>query len=438
MQCLNVKMLILPLLLIFSFLTPVGTLSAEENSVENSVVYLAQIEGEIKAGTHQYLKRAIKAAEKEANYLIIKLDTPGGLVKPTKDIVDLILATPVKTIVFVHKEGGWAYSAGTFILLAADYAISHPGASIGAAEPRAIIGGKAEADPKIVEGMATWLKSLAEKNQRNSEVAEKFVRENLTLTGKEAKELGVIDETAKNLEEIFLKLEIYEPKIKEIFPSPIEKFFDILSHPYLISLFLTLGGLGLIFAFRTGEFELSGILGLIFLLIGLWGMGIIQFSILGIFLILVGISLLIVEIFQPGLGVFGALGIISLVLGVFTLEAEPFFYPKIFEATTMIVLGALITICILFVIIGRWVAKDIKEKPKTGSEALIGEIVEVLKTLEPLGQVEVKGEIWQAKSLDGRTIPKGTKVEIIKVEGNTLIVKILNPKSEALNPVRNF
>lgn len=395
-----------------------------EAEISGQNIFLSEIDGEIKVGTFQYLKRVVREAEKEkAKYLIIKLDTPGGLLQSTKDIVDLILATPVKTIVFVHKEGGWAYSAGTFILLAADYAIVHPEASIGASEPRAMIGGQIEVDQKIVEGMASWIRSLAERNQRNPEIAEKFVRENLTLTGKEAKELGVIDDTARTLEELFSKLEISEPKIKKVFPTLIERFFDFLSHPYLISLFLTLGGLGLIFAFKTGEFGLSGILGVLFLLLGLWGMGIIQFSVLGILLILLGLFLLIMEVFQPGFGIFGSLGIISLLFGIFTFSAEPFFSPRIFEAMTMVILGAVISIAILFVIIGRRVVKSLKEKPKTGPEALIGLKAKVIKELSPLGQVEIRGEIWQAESLEGSTISKGVKVEVIKIEGNTLYVK---------------
>ena len=128
-------------------------------------------------------------------------------------------------------------------------------------------------------------------------------------------------------------------------------------------------------------------------------------------------------IVHPGFGIFGTFGIISLILGIFTFEAEPFFSPKIFEAMTMVVFGAVIAICILFIIIGRGVIKSLREKPKAGSEALIGEIALVIKTLDPAGQVEVKGEIWPARSLDGKTILKGTKVEIVKVEGNTLYVK---------------
>jgi len=385
------------------------------------LVYLAEVEGEIKVGTYQYLKRVIREAEEAGvEYLIVKLDTPGGLLGATRDIVDLLLASPVKTVVFVHKEGGWAYSAGTFILLAADYAIVHPIASIGAAEPRI---GIAETDPKLVEGMASWMRSLAEGKQRNSEVAEKFVRENLTLTGREAEELGVIEGTARDLEELFLTLNILEPEVKKISPTPLERFFNILSNPFLISLFFALGPLGLIFAFRTGEFELSGILGLLFLLIALWGLGVIQFSTLGILLTLGGIFLLILEVSQPGFGIFGALGIVFFLFGIFTFEAEPLFSPRIFDAMTLVVLGAALCLAVFFVIVGRGVAKSLREKPKTGPEALIGKTGEVIKELSPFGQVKVDQEIWSAKSLNEEIIPKDSKVEVIKIEGNTLLVQ---------------
>ena len=418
----KINFIILFFLVIFNFFFLSQKILSQ---TENQTVFLAKVEGEIKVGTYQYLKRTIKISEKErADYLIIKLDTPGGLLKATKDIVDLILATKIKTIIFVFKEGGWAYSAGTFILLAGDYAIVHPQASIGSAQPREMRISEKKIDPKIIEGVASWMRSLAERNQRNSKIAEKFVRENLTLTGKEAKEAKIVDETAKNLNELFLKLNITEPKIKEIFPTPIERFFDLLSHPYLISLFLTLGSLSLIFAIKSGEFELAGILGILFLLIGLWGIGIIEFSHFGILLILLGVFLLTLEVFEPGFGFFGLFGTISLILGIFTFEAEPFFSPRIFGAISMFVFGTIFTFAILFVIITKGVVKSLKEKPKAGPEALIGQRALVLKTLDPLGQVKIKGEIWRAKSFNGKVIRKNSKVKIIKVEGNTLYVKL--------------
>ena len=387
------------------------------------LVFLAEVEDEIKAGTLQYLKRAVREAKKsQADYLVLKLDTPGGLLKSTKDIVDLLLKTEIKTVVFVHKEGGWAYSAGTFILLAADFAVVHPEASIGACQPQEMFG-QEEAGEKVIEGTVSWIKSLAEIQKRNPEIAEKFVRENLTLTGQEAKEIGIIDETAKDLDELFLKLEISGPEIREIQMTPIERFFDFLSHPYLMSLFLTLGGLGLIFAFRTGEFGLTGLLGLILLLIGLCGLGVITFNFLGIIFLLLGIFLLLMEVFEPGFGVFGILGIISLLFGIFTLEGEPFLSPQIFEAVTMIVFGAIVGIGILFIVISRGVVKTFRTKPKTGPEALIGLEAEVIKELNPIGQVKLREEIWQAESLSGEIIPEKSKVKIVKIEGNTLFVE---------------
>jgi len=394
------------------------------NVYSNSQVIVAKVENEIKAGVIQYLQRVINIAEEErVDYLVIKLDTPGGLLKATEDIVDLILATEITTIVFVHKEGGWAYSAGTFILMAADYAIVHPRASIGAARP-VILSPEGGAIEKMVGAMASWIKSLAETHERNATVAEKFVREDLALTGALAKEKKVIDKTAEDLNNLFLQLNIKEPNVKTIELTFIENFFNFLSHPHLISLFLTIGGLAIIMAIRSGEFEITGIFGVIFLLIGFWGMGIIAFSILGIGLLLLGLVLLLIEMFgEPGFGILGIIGTIVILLGIFTFGAEPFFAPEIFDAVTMIVIGAALSLCIFFVIIGRGMARIIKSKPKTGSESLIGLETEVVKELNPRGYVKINQELWSAKNIDEKLIPKGVKVKIIKVEGNTVFVE---------------
>ncbi len=435
----KISFLILFFSVIFGLFLPLQKIGSEvqveaQAEVQNTkradavLVIIAEVEGEIKAGTFQYLKRIFDLAkEYKADYLVIKLDTPGGLLKATKDIVDLILDSPIKTIVFVNKGGGWAYSAGTFILLSADYAVVHPKASIGAAQPVVMGAGEAAAT-KMIEGMASWMRTLAEIHQRNPETAENFVRENLTLTGQEAKELGVIDETAENLDELFLKLNISEPRIKEIYPTLVEKIFDFLSHPHLISLFLTIGGLAIIMAIRSGEFELTGIIGAIAFLIGLWGIGVITFSFLGIGLLLLGIFLLMMELFiEPGFGIFGISGTIAIILGIFTFEAEPLLAPELFDAMTMFILGMALALCIFFVFIGKVLRKSLRAKAQTGSEALIGLSAEVVKELNPRGQVKIKGEIWTAESIDGEAILKGVNVEILKVEGNTLFV----------SPVRN-
>ncbi len=391
-------------------------------SAQNEV-YLVEIDGEIKAGTFEYLKRVNKLAEKAgADYLIIKLDTPGGLLNPTKDIVNLLLESKTKSIVFVNKQGGWAYSAGTFILLSADFAFLHPTASIGACQPQEMFS-QNDADNKVVEGMVSWIKSLARTQDRNIDIAEKFVRENLTLIGEEAKESNIVDGVVENLDQLLAKINLEQAEIIKIEATAIEKFFDLLSHPYLVSLFLILGGLGLIFAFQSGEFELSGISGLILLLIGLWGMGVITFNVLGLIFLGLGLFLIILEILEPGFGIFGFLGIASIIFGIFTLEGEPLLSPGIFDRVTMFVLGAVLAITVLFIIISQRAIKAIKKKPLTGVESLVGLEAEVIKEINPLGKVVLKNETWSAKSIDGKIIAAKTKVKIVKIEGNTLFVR---------------
>ena len=409
--------LILAVILFFSFLP------AEKLSAQTDLVFITEVDGEIKAGTLQYLKRAVKEAQAgQADYLIIKLDTLGGLLKPTQDIVDLLLQTEVKTVVFVYKDGGRAFSAGTFILFSSDYAFVNPTASIGAAQPVAMFNQSGESE-KTVSATAAWIRGLAQ--ERDPQTAEKFVRENLSLTGKEAQEAGIIDGTVNDLEELFSELGVINPRVTKVAFTPIESFFDLLSHPYLVSLFLTLGGLGLILAFRTGEFEVTGLVALIFLLMGLWGMGVITFNVLGIVFLVLGIVFLFLEILEPGFGVFGFFGIVFLVFGVFALEAEPFLQPGIFDAATMLVFGALTGIIILFVIISRGALKSFKIKPKTGTETLIGLEAEVIEKLDLVGRVKIKQETWRAESLNGKAVPEKAKVKIVKVEGNTLFVENL-------------
>lgn len=384
--------------------------------------YLAEIDGEIKAGTVQYINRAIIEAEiGKADYLVIIIDTPGGLVDSTRRIINSMIETDVKTVVFVGRSGGWAYSAGTFILMAADYAFVHPEASIGAAEPRVM--GESKGDTKMIEGMASWMENLAIRNERDADMARRFVTENLTMNGSEALSAGVINGTAVNLNELFSVMDIVDPEMIPVQQNFFEKVFDFLSHPYLVSLFLTLGTLGLIFAFRTGEFEIFGIIGLILLAIGLWGTGAINFSVLGIILLLLGVFLLAAEFFgNPGFGFLGVSGVISLLLGILNFGAEPLFAPSIFDFATLFTIGVLISLLIFIIITSRGVITTFRTKPTFGPESLLGEKGKVIETISPFGRVNVNKESWSARSEDDERIEKNSIVVVTKVVGNTLIV----------------
>ncbi len=415
----------MPFLFLFLFLLIPFNVGANQ-----SLIYEAEIDGEIKAGTVQYVSRAINLAEENnADYLIINIDTPGGLIDSTKKISEAIMESTVDVVVFAHKQSGWVYSAGAFILLSGDYAFAHPESSIGASAPVTITGDKISDNDKTLLAMASWIKNIAETTNRNSEEAQKFVTENMTVSGLEAVELNLIDGTAENIEQVLQELGASDTEIITINSTIIEEIFDILSHPYLVSLFLSLGLLGIAFAFRTGEFEISGILGIIILAIGLWGMGVINFSVMGIIFLIIGIALLLIEFFaNPGFGITGIIGLICITLGVFTFSAEPFLSPRVFDFATLLSLGILSSIFVLFVIIGNKSVKALMSLPVTGSEYLVGKIGEVVEKIDSQGGVIVEKELWSAVSKDKQVIKKGEKVKIISVKGNTLTVTSADKK----------
>ena len=404
-----------------------GEIKAEtEDLTDLPRVLVIDVEGEIRAGTVQFIKRALKEAEADAfDLVVIQLNTPGGLLKATEEITRLLLDSKIKTVVFIYKSGGWAFSAGTFILLSAEVAASHPNASIGAAQPRALgIGEASEPDEKIIEASSRWMKSLAEARGRNPEIAEKFVRENLTLSGQEAREQEIINFTAVSLDELLSKVGLKDAVLEEIKPNFLEHILSFLSISFLIPLLLGIGSIGLFFVFRTGEVEI-GIFAVIALLLGLWGMGAINLSVLGTVLLFFGIALIVLEIFVvPGFGVFGIAGTIAFLFGILTFAQEPFL-PNVFtQAAFWAVMGAALGVSVFFIIISRLSLKTLRVKAQAGPEALLGETAVVIETLNPYGKARINHEDWTAKNIsDKEIIEIGKEVEIVKIQGNTMIVK---------------
>lgn len=400
-------------------------LNTEE--VSNTVV-VATIDGEIRSGTVQFISRSIEEAKKQnADLFIILLETPGGLLGATEEISRLLLDSPIKTAVFVNNSGGWAFSAGTFILLSAEIAVSHPYASIGAAQPKSLgLGGVEESNKKIVEASSIWIESIANARDRNSEVAVKFVRENLTMSGIEAYDKNIIDLTSTSLDDLLKKLDMENAIVKEIEPNILERILFFISLSYLVPLLLGAGTLGLFFVFRTGEIEV-GIFAAAALLLGLWGMGAINLSLMGTMFLLLGIMLIVLELFiAPEFGVFGVAGTLFLLFGIITFADEPFL-PSMFDQPTFwIVVGSTIGICLFFIIVGRLSVKTLNMKAKTGSEALVGEIAVVIEDLNPYGRVKARREYWTAKSnAEEKVIKAGEKATIVRVEGNVILVEAI-------------
>jgi membrane-bound serine protease (ClpP class) len=402
-----------------------GGMSVIAHANSQTVAYQLDIRDDIKAGTALDVARAISRAEhNNAEHLIITIDTPGGLLQSTRDIVSSMSRSSVPISVYVDQPSGWAFSAGTIILMAADGAYVHPTASIGAAQPFSPEGGNEIQEEKAQEATAAWIRSLAIEKDRDADIAEKFVTENLVLAGDAALEAGVVDATPVDLTVLAGELGVSVGSIELIEPTLTGRVLNVLSDPFLVSLFLTLGSLALLLAIRSGEFEISGAIGIMLLLIGLWGIGVIEFGFLSVGLLVLGAVLIMIELFdEPGFGIFGVAGIVSIIAGTLTISEEPFFEPQLLSASGIIVIVTLLLALLLFGIISRALARSIRSKPSSGPESLRGRQAVVEEALQPAGRVIVDTESWRARLDDGRQrAKKGETVYIRSTEGNTLVV----------------
>jgi membrane-bound serine protease (ClpP class) len=386
-------------------------------------VVVVTIDSEITAGTLALIERAIAVAQdRNASHFIVELNTPGGLLQATERISRVMIDSSVTTVVFVHKESGWAFSAGTFILLSADVAASTPTASIGAAQP--VGGGGETLDDKVVNASAAWIESLAERTDRDSTFVREFVTESRTVTGAQAHEEGLVDILANDREELLSELGLIDPVVLEVSPNIVDNILGFLSLPYLVPLLLSLGVLGIFFMFRTGEIESLGVVGVLFLLLGLWGMGAIQLSALGVILVVAGVGLLIIELtISPGFGIVGTVGAISLLFGIVTFANEPFFPSYHTQTLFYLIMGVGAGIAAIMMLLGHLSVKAMLTPVKVGREAIYGQEFDVAEALDPMGAVIVGGERYPARTLDGSSVPAGERVKVVRMEGNTILVE---------------
>jgi len=387
-------------------------------------VTLLTVEQEITAGTVSLVERGLRLAQQNnSSHFILELNTPGGLLKATEEISRLLIDSPLTTVVYIHKDSGWAFSAGTYILLSADIAASNPTATIGAALP--VSGGEVALD-KTVEASAAWLESLVERRgfETDSSLVRDLVTESKTLSGQVAYELGLIDLVAIDRLTLLGYLNLPSDNIFLVEPTLVDEFLALASLPYLVPLLLSLGVLGIFLMFRTGELELFGLLGVVLLLLGLWGMGAIQLSVLGALLLGLGIILLLVELlFSPGFGFVGGIGLVSLVFGIVMFANEPLYPSYLLSVAFYVVLGICAGVGVIMMILGRLSYTAIRLPVAIGKEALITKKVSVLEAIDPIGAVEINGERYVARSLNGNSYSPGDQVIVEDLQGNTILVK---------------
>ena len=400
-------------------------------------VIVLTLNGAINPAASEYVKYGIENSVKDnAQCMVLRLNTPGGLLESTREIVSNILQSPIPIIVYVAPQGSRAASAGVFITLSANIAAMAPGTNIGAAHPVSLEGKMdSTMTEKVTNDAAAFIRSISEKRKRNVKWAEDAVRNSISITETEALKDSVIDLIANNLNDLLVKIDGKEittesgvgilhtkdAKIVYVNMTLQQKLLSLLSDPNIYYILFMLGTLGLLFELYNPGAIFPGVIGVISLILSFYSMNTLPINYSGLALIIFGIILFVLEIKIVSHGILTVGGVTSLVLGSFMLINTNATLGGIDISWELIILIAALTLGFFLFAIGYGI-KAQRLKPKTGREGIINAPGEAITDLTPKGQVHVHGEIWNAESIDGN-ISKGEKIIVSEISNLKLIIR---------------
>lgn len=406
-------------------------------------VYVAPTTGIVDSVMAGYLADTIERAERDkASAIVIQLNTPGGSLEATNEIVGALLEARVPTIVWVAPSGGRAASAGTFITLAANIALMAPGTNIGAASP---VGGQGEdiegtLGDKVKNDTIAKIRSIAEERGRNVDWAVQTVSEARSSPASEALTLGAIDGIAATLDEVIaiangrevevggqtVTLDLAGAATTELGMNPFQAFLHLLSDPNIAFLLFTLGFYGLLFELQSPNF-VTGILGALAIILAFVGFGSLPLNVAGLLLIGLAVVLFVLEFTVTSHGLLTVGGLVCFVLGASALYTEPGdpFGPIVAVGAPLIAFMTITTAAFmaLIAVVALRTRRMVASPGLVGANVLSGARGIVRRPLEPLGSVHIAGEEWTARSANDRPIERGVPVKVVAVDGLTVLVE---------------
>lgn len=440
--------LVLPLLHIacLALLTPCATAQSSQSlpSQPPPIVLRLSIHDTIQPITAGYLQRGLhEAASLHAALVIVSLGTPGGLLDSTRSMVQEIESSPTPVAIYIAPAGSRAGSAGFFLLEAADIAAMAPGTNAGAAHPILATGpSSTQMDPilkeKIENDAAAFLRSYVTRRGRNVQAAEDAVRNSRSYSDDEALHLKLIDLVAPNDSGLIaalsgrtihrfdgnvVTLDLRGATVRQFPPSLRERLLGRLTNPDLAVLLVVVGGLLLYLEFNVPGTIVPGALGTLLLLLGIFGLNLLPVSHTAVLLLVAAMVLIILEAKFASHGILALAAIVALIFGLATLVDGPIPDLRVHIATAIaagISFGA-ISLAL------AWIAlRARRSKVLTGPNAMIGAQAIARTDLTPSGQVEVRGEIWQATLPADLNLPSGATVRVKGVHDLVLLVESHN------------
>jgi len=406
-------------------------------------VLAVDVDGMIHPVTAEILSRAIQQAKQEdAVLLLVRLNTPGGLMDAMRQSIEEIIAAPMPVVAYVAPSGARAASAGFFILESADVAAMAPGTNTGAAHPVAMGGEMDEVmKEKVVNDAAAYLRSIATQRGRNSALAEQAIRKSVSFTDQEALKDNLIDLVANNDADLLAKLdgrdvtrmngahttlhtrgaviEVYQKNLRE-------RIISGIADPNIALVLLVLGALGIYVEFSSPGLIVPGILGAIMALLGLSALSVLPINWLGAALLLLAFALFVLEAKFATHGILGIGGTVCMILGAVMLINSPVPEMRI-HLSTAIALALPFSFITMFLL--TLVLRARRSKVVTGQEGMIGEMGTAVTPLAPEGRILVRGEYWDAVS--GAPVAAGGPVRVVAMDKLKLTVEAVPPKNGA-------
>ena len=408
------------------------------------LVIVVKISGSINPAVAEYISHEISQANADQEALIVlHMDTPGGLDTSMRQIIKKIQGSQVPVASFVAPSGSRAASAGTFITIASHIAAMAPGTNIGAAHPVNMMGGGGGGEQaktmehKVVNDAAAYIRSLAQLRNRNEHWAELAVVKSVSISAEEAMRLNVIDLVAADVKALVLAVDGREVQVASgsvtlktgnlqiVYHemNPRQKFLDIISSPNVAYILMMIGMVGLYFELSNPGLVLPGVIGAISLILALYAMQTLPINYAGLLLILFGVILFIAEISIMSYGLLSVSGVISLFLGSTMLIDSDDPALQISRAILYPTLGLTVVLSVGIVVLAT---RTRNLKKLGGMDGMIGETGLVKDALNPVGRVQVHGELWEAEAegpvAEGETVRvdsvAGLKIKVSPVENH--------------------